>query len=458
MRAERRRPPLPPAPEGPPGSRRDVPGETSGSRRAGVVHGARRAIGAALIPDTATGRGLAVMAAVDAVGTGLFLTSAALYFTRTVGLSSAQVGIGLTAGGLAGLAGAVPLGALADRVGAGRVFIGAQFLRGIGFLVYCLVGSFLPFLAVAGALGVLETITPPLTVAIVGAAVPPEVRVQTMARLRAVRNVAFGAGALVATAVIESGSRTAFLTIIVVDAVTYFAVAAGMRHLGIDRLAPAVRSRRSPTRGRGIPGPRYLAAAVLDGVLSIHMTLLTVGLPLWIAGHTRAPLGIVGACVVVNTAIAAGFQARLSHTAADLAGAGRSMRRAGIALAACCLLALVASRVGAAGLAAAVLLAAAVALTLGEIWQSAGEWKISYDLADPENRARYLSAFQLGSGLQQVAGPAAITIFILPHPTGWVALGAVALLAGLAVGPLIDRAPVSEHARPPRLEEVTDAP
>lgn len=399
----------------------------------------------ALVPASRTGRLLALTAAVDALGTGMYLTSAALYFTRVVGLRAGQVGLGLTVAGLVGLVGAVPVGTVADRAGSGRVFIAVQAVRGAGFLAYCTVRSFPAFLAVTCALGVLETVTPPLTVAVVGAAVPPGERVQTLARLRAVRNVGFGLGALVATAAIAAGSRAGFVALIAADAASYFIAAACLGRIGIWSVgrpigspgSPASRPPKSP--GGGPPGPRYLGAAALNGVLSIHMTLLTLGLPLWIALRTRAPLAMAGVVVTANTALTVALQARLARRASTLAGAAESMFLAGASLSLCCALALLAARARSPALAAALVGASAVPLTLGELWQSAGEWTVSYDLADPARRARDLSAFQLGSAGQQVAGPLVVTALILPHAAGWAALGALTFAAGAAFHPLLAR-------------------
>lgn len=403
--------------------------------------GLTRLLTQALVPETATGRRLAVIALIDALGTGMFLTSAALYFTRIVGLRAAQVGFGLTVAGLVGLATAVPLGALADRVGAGRVFVALQAVRGFGFLAYCLVGSFGPFVAVTCLVGAIETVTPPLTVALVGAAVPEEVRVQTMARLRAARNVGFGLGALVATAAIVAGSRGWFVAMIVADAGSFFVTSLGMLHMGMGRLAPTERLGRVGGEGRAVPNLRYLGASLLNGILAIHITLLTLGLPLWIAERTRAPLGAVGACVVTNTVLAVALQAWFARAAARLRGAARAMLQAGVALGAFCALALLDARIASPALATVVALGSAVALTFGELWQSAGEWKISYDLADAAHRARYLSAFQLGSAAQQVAGPLIVTTLVLPHAWGWAALAGLTLGAGVAFQPLIFGAP-----------------
>ena len=71
-----------------------------------------RALVSSAVPSGPTGRRLAVMALIDASGTGAFLAVSAVFFTRSVGLSAAQVGLGLALAACLGLATAVPIGAV----------------------------------------------------------------------------------------------------------------------------------------------------------------------------------------------------------------------------------------------------------------------------------------------------------------------------------------------------------
>lgn len=73
-----------------------------------------------MLPPTPLARRLSVQSIMFAVGEGVFLTGSAVFFTQIVGLSAAQVGLGLTAAGVVTFFFAVPLGRLADRVGAKR--------------------------------------------------------------------------------------------------------------------------------------------------------------------------------------------------------------------------------------------------------------------------------------------------------------------------------------------------
>src|SRR3954470_9620047 len=102
----------------------------------------RRARLHALLPEGRTARVLALASLVDATGTGLFLAGSALFFTRVVGLSVGQVGLGLSIAGIAGFACTLPLGALADRAGRRRSLVGLYLVRAAGYCAYILVTSF----------------------------------------------------------------------------------------------------------------------------------------------------------------------------------------------------------------------------------------------------------------------------------------------------------------------------
>ena len=69
---------------------------------------------------------------IDATGSGLSIAGSALFFTRVVGFSIAQVGLGLSVSGIAGFAATLPLGALANRVGRRRMLVVLYIVRGVG--------------------------------------------------------------------------------------------------------------------------------------------------------------------------------------------------------------------------------------------------------------------------------------------------------------------------------------
>ncbi|NEC19594.1 MFS transporter, partial [Streptomyces parvus] len=69
------------------------------------------------IPAAGPARGLAVAQLVNSLGDGAYYVCSALYFSQVVGLSAAQIGLGLTVAWGVGAVAGVPLGNLADRRG-----------------------------------------------------------------------------------------------------------------------------------------------------------------------------------------------------------------------------------------------------------------------------------------------------------------------------------------------------
>src|SRR2546423_120821 len=102
-----------------------------------------------MVPTPGPLRRLAAGTLLSAVGNGAWYTSWALFLTRSVGLSPAQVGVGMTVAGAAGLLAATPLGWLADRLGAREVYAGLLAAQAAASLAYLAVSGFAALLAVA---------------------------------------------------------------------------------------------------------------------------------------------------------------------------------------------------------------------------------------------------------------------------------------------------------------------
>lgn len=384
------------------------------------------------LPATRTGRRFLVVSFVDAIGTGLFLAGSALFFTQVLGLSAGQVGLGLTVSGVAGLLGTVPIGRLADRLGSKRILVVLQVWRGCCFVAYPFVGGMRTFLLLSFAIGIAEWSIGPIVQSVVGAGEPDSSRVRTMAALTAIRNIGFTIGAVLATLVLATGSHGLYSGLVFADAGSFFVAAWLVARLAIP-LTTRPRRSRADRGGTQAPGLRYLALTVLNGVLYLHTILLSVGVPLWVATRTSAPRAVVGVVVVVNTVLAIALQVPLGQRVAGVRDAAGRQRWAGWSLAACCLLAAPSGALGPVPAAALVLLAA-VALTLGEIWQSVGAWGLSFYLAPAENRGYYLSVYNLGLTGATVVGPALVTFAVIQAGViGWLGLAAAFTAAGFAV-------------------------
>src|SRR5262245_32224793 len=90
-------------------------------------------------------RRLSAQSVLSAFGDGVFLTGSAVFFTQIVGLSAAQVGLGMTVAGVVTFFLAVPLGKLSDQYGAKRVWTLASLVEALLYLVWLGVGDMATF-------------------------------------------------------------------------------------------------------------------------------------------------------------------------------------------------------------------------------------------------------------------------------------------------------------------------
>src|SRR3954449_1411984 len=93
-------------------------------------------------------RRLSSQSVLSATGDGVFLTGSAVFFTQIVGLTAAQVGLGLTIAGVVTFAFAVPLGKLSDRYGAKRVWALSSLVEALLYLAWLAIGGMAGFVAI----------------------------------------------------------------------------------------------------------------------------------------------------------------------------------------------------------------------------------------------------------------------------------------------------------------------
>ncbi|MFD4901340.1 MFS transporter [Streptomyces sp. NPDC058411] len=398
------------------------------------------------MPGGPVGIRLAVIAMIDAVGTGAFLAVSVPFITRSVHLSERNLGFGLGLSAAIALATAIPIGIVADRIGPKKVLVGVSLWRCACFVVYPLVQNLWQFLTVVCLLGLVDKAAAPMEQALVGQAVPTSERVKVVAILRSMRNVGFTLGALLGGIGLLIDTRAGYTVILLLNAASFAVLASLASRLPLIN-APAAQLRRRFSVSVLRDGS-FLSFAGINAILTMHMTLLSIGIPLWIVGHTDVSAALISPLVAVNTVLAVLLQVRASRGTDDIPGAARALVRAGISLAACCLL-LVAAPGLPVVLAIGVLLLAMVALTGGELWQSAGGWGGSYLLAVPGQEGVYLSVFWLGVAVQQIAAPIVVSLIVTVGATGWVVLAAVFAAAGFAA-PAIGRWAQTQAAKRPQ--------
>ncbi|MFF7528710.1 MFS transporter [Streptomyces bobili] len=367
----------------------------------------------------------------NSVGDGAYYTTSALYFTQAVGLAPARVGLGLTIGWAVGSLAGLPLGRLADRRGPRGTAVLLALATGLAVASFTLVRGFLPFVLAACAYAAAQSGLAAARQALLAGLVPAGERTGLLARLQSTLNAGLAVGAALGGLALHAGTRTAYLTVFVVDAVSFLVCA--LLLVGLPRVAPVpVR----PRGGLGVLRDRpYTVVALLNTVLLLRLPLLSLVLPLWITERTGAPAWLVSALFVLNTAAVTLFQVRAARGVTGLDSATRALRHSGwVMCAACALFALSAG--ASAWVAAGVLVAGAVLQVAAEMGQSAGSWQLSFDLAPADRVGEYQGLFGTGVTVARTLGPLCLTALLLRWGTpGWLLLGGLILAASYAMGP-----------------------
>ncbi|PTA43592.1 MFS transporter [Micromonospora sp. RP3T] len=397
-------------------------------------------------------RTLASATLANTVGTGLWLAGGALYLTRDVGLSATSVGAGLTVAGLVGLTASVPLGGLADRWDPRTLRAALQVGQALVAAAYLLVDSLPAFLAVAVPEALLAAGNLAVRAALVAAVGGPTGRVHAFATLRAVANLGISVGTALAGIALAADTHRAYQVLVVGNAVTYLLSAALLLRLPphpptaarqpTDARQPADVSRR----GGPLRDGWFLAVSGASALLGTHMTVLVLVVPLWTVGPAGAPPPVVSAVLLTNTALTVLLAVRLSRGADSAVPAARTLRRAGLVLAAATpVYAVTAGRP--VFPAVALLLAATAVWTVGDLWHGAAGAGLAYDLAPPGSIGAYQGADGLLAGLAQALGRGLLTLLVLGGGgVGWLVLGALYAVVGLAAPALVRRAVASRPA------------
>ncbi|WNI24221.1 MFS transporter [Streptomyces sp. ITFR-16] len=379
--------------------------------------------------------------AVDRTGSGLWAASSVLYLTFVTHLSAQQIGVLLGAAGVAGIAGSPLAGRLAGRFPVRPLLIGCHLVRPATLTLVLLCTGFETLLSVVAVTYLGDRAAKTLEMLFATRAAG-ERRAAYQALSRSAANAGYGVGAGLAAIGLAVGTTDAYRALILGNALSFVVAAAlvwrtgepGGRTREVARTGGAVAAPGVVTSGRP-KGPwrdrGYLRFVLLDIPMNLDDSVLGVGLPLWLVSRTSAPHALVPAFLVINTVLVVVLQLAVSKRAEGPHRAVRAVLLYGVLMFVCCALA-----AGAAGCgtwaAAAVLLAAAVLVTMAELMRSVSSWELAVLLAPPDERAAYLGVAGMAQSIQKSAGPPLLTgVVMAAGPVGWLVLGTV--VAGLAV-------------------------
>ncbi|MFC4535090.1 MFS transporter [Sphaerisporangium dianthi] len=397
----------------------------------GAANALRRLLSSYILPNR-DGRVIVAAVVVYATGSGLFLAGSTVFFLKGIGLSTAQVGTGLTVAGLAGFLTTVPVSMLARRFGPLQLLRMVQVWRGAWLVALAFADNVWTFTLFASLFMISQGPVLPMVQLVVSAVVGERDQTKSLGVIGSVSNVGMCLGALAAAPFLSLGDIWMLRSILLLGGLCCVAAAGLFGLLHVKVAAPADR----PARWHSgllpvLRDRRYLALTTVNGVLFLHTVLLGIGLPLWLVQSTDAPPGLLSALITVNTVLAIVLQVHFAKRVSDSRGGTRALRGAGVMLAASSLV-LVTSSYSRTWLTIGLLVVATVLLTCGEMLQAVGGWEMSYRHAPRDLRTEYLSVFSLGGAAVGIAGPVLVAVVLSWQTTGMIVLAALFLVTAAA--------------------------
>lgn len=386
------------------------------------------------LPAKGTPRILLLAALVNTVGNGAYLTTSALFLTRSVGLTAGQVAVGLSIAAMAGMALTTPMGYLVDRRGAREVQVATLIVLGATFAAMTQVRHLWQFAVLACLMAIGDGAVKAANGAMIAGAVPPEERVRTRAFLRSANNAGIGLGTLLGSIPLALDSRPGYLAVLLLNAVSFLGAALIVQRA--DKVAAVARP--SGRRMAALRDRPFLTFAMVDGFVgALYNQLLALALPLWLVAYTQGPAILVSAVLLVNTIGCVTLQVRASRGTTTAAEAAPTARRGAFVVGASCVLFGLTAGLSA-WLVGVVVIGAAVVHLLGELWISSASFAVVFDLAPDWAQGQYQGVHQTGRQIGNMAAPPVLTALVIGWGVpGWLAVGAIFAAVGLVVPHII---------------------
>ena len=372
----------------------------------------------------------------NSIGRGIFFALSTLYFTQILGMPLTLFSMFLTLSAVAGLAGSVLFGKASDKVDAMTLYRTLLAAQGLGLVVYIITDN---YICLGITMAVVSTADRGAAAArgpIIAHLSQGENRVSYRATLRVISNIGTAVGSVLSAIPLTVGTRPVFVTLILVNVLTYFTAALMLRNIQCGTFAPDHPHKNGRPKLVAVRDVPFLLATAANAVLYLHDGILTIALPIWIASAKGIPNGMVSAMLLVNTIGVILLQVRFAKGTDSIRGAGRAGFRSGLSLCiACVLLAL--SKGPAVWLSVIMLVTAALMHLCGELWQSASAWSFGFEMSGDDLLGEYQGVLNAGADTMALISPMILTsVAHADSPAGWLILAALFLFTGLSYGPI----------------------
>jgi predicted MFS family arabinose efflux permease len=377
-------------------------------------------------------RRLAVATLIDWCGTGVWITTSTVLMVRVVHLHATQVGLGLTAGGLLGLAAVWPVTNATRRWPVRRVAMSVQVLRGLFFLSFLAVHSAPAYYLAAALVAIVDRPATSVNQILVSRYVPAGQRTPALAGMHIATNAGITLGALFASTALLLPSRASLDAVVTANSLSFLLAAwqvrqatAGPQVTAANTSGTANTSAPANNSAAGWLTARFVLVTIGCATLALLFPLFNVEIPLWLTTRTGVPAVTVSVLFILNTLLVVAFQARLTKRITGIREGLRAAAAAGLCIACCC--GVLAALPGLlTWVAAAGFVLATVLLTLGEMNQGSAAWTLSFGMCPPAETTRALAFFNTGQAAAFVLGPALCTSLV-----AWAGRAGFAVLAAI---------------------------
>ncbi len=388
--------------------------------------------------------------AVDAVGSGVFMPLAMLYFLAVTPLTLVQVGAAISIASAVALPVGPVIGGLVDRIGAKRILLAGNLLQAVGYAAYLVTQSFAAVLAWTIVVTIGRTAFWGSYGNIVAAISLPGERETWFGFLGALRNVGFAIGGLAAGAAMTIGTDAAFAAVVAANAASY--VAAFVLLLTVPETRPAHAPALPGTWGTVLRDGRYRLLVGTQLGYSIAMMVLNFAIPVYAVTLLGLPGWLTGAVFTVNT-VMIGFGQGLVVRGLTGRLRWRILVLTQVVFGASFVV-LWAAGGASPWLAVVLVLVGSAVYTGGELLGGPVLGALSAEAAPPELRGRYLALIQLAWNVAGAVAPVSFA-WLLDRGTAdlWVVLlgvSAVSVVAAVRLGATMPHAasPVTNRAEP----------
>ncbi len=378
-------------------------------------------------------RVLALGSFANRFGAGAVLTTSALYFTRIVGFSAAEVALALSVAGIVGLLVQVPAGQFADRRGPREVLIWLMAGAALTAFWPVLAATPLVLTLLLGVQAFFERSANAVRQGVIAQIATGGRGVLFKAYLRAVTNSALGLGALFGGLALTIDETWAYVGVFALN--TVFTGIAALVTSRLPHLPAHPRAAGEPRLAvaRDLP---YLVVVVLTGIFALHFVVMDLGIALYISEHTDAPTWMVATLLVMNTAVVALFQVRFSRRSDTVVSGAKALVVGGAFIAGGFVVVSFADSASV-SVAVALLVTGSLVHVVGEMIGSGGQWSLQMGLAPHEKQGQYQGFAGLSWGIVEIGGPPLVAFFCVDQGReGWWALAAIIMATSLVSVPV----------------------